>query len=345
MDTYLFATFIAFLINFVLIVPFINFLYRLKLQRVEQKTKDMFNKSTPIFDKFHGHKVGVPVGGGLLVIVTTVVLFAIFLFLFVLFNTKIQTNFPSMFNEVKIILFAFLGFSLLGVYDDLNKIFFWKKRQFFGLRFTHKLVIEVILAFIVAFWIYNDLKVDIGHVPFFGVFHIGVFYIIVAAFTIISFANAVNITDGLDGLATGILMISLASFWIIASSVLDVPTSLFIAIWLGGLMAFLYFNIYPARLFMGDTGALSFGATFATIGLILGKPFSLVIIGGIFLIEIISSLLQLLSKKFFKRKLFPVAPFHLFLQYKNWEEPKIVMRLWLISIMFSVFGLMLSFLK
>ena len=103
-----------------------------------------------------------------------------------------------------------------------------------------------------------------------------------------------------------------------------------------------YFNIYPARIILGDVGALSFGATFAVIGLILGKPFTLVIIGGIFVIEAATSLLQLASKRFRHKKLFSVAPLHLYLQYIGWEEPKIVMRLWLAGMMLAVFGLWLA---
>jgi len=192
-------------------------------------------------------------------------------------------------------------------------------------------------------WLFNDLKIDIMHVPFIGVFKLSYFYIPFATFVIVAFANAVNITDGLDGLAGGILMIALTSFWVVSRAIIDVPTSIFIGVWLGGLVAFLYFNIYPARLMMGDTGALSFGATFAVVGLILGKAFALPIIGGVFVLEITTSFIQLLGKKFLKRKIFAVAPFHLWLQNKGWEEPKIVMRLWIVSIMFTVLGLMIAF--
>ncbi len=345
MPIYLFATFISFLVNVILIVPFINFLYKTKMQRAQQKTKDAFNKSTPIFDKFNKHKAGTPVGGGLLIIASTSLLYLIFVSSFNPFKIPLQTNFPSIFAESKILLFTILSFGLLGVYDDLAKIFFWKKLNFFGVTLKFKLIIEIVLALIIAYWLYADLQIHFVHVPFLGVFDISYFYVAFAAFTIVAFSNAVNITDGLDGLATGILMIALASFWIIAASIIDVPTSLFIGIWLGGLIAFLYFNIPPARIFLGDAGSLSFGAAFAVVGLILGKSFSLPIIGGIFLIEILSSLLQLLSKKLRGKKLFAVAPFHLFLQHKGWEESKIVMRFWLISILFSVFGLMLAFLK
>lgn len=345
MSVYFFATLISFILHMLFIVPFINFLYRIKFQRAAQQTRDAFNRPTPIFDKFHKHKTGTPVGGGILIVTMTIFLFFFFLLLFLLFNHKIQTNFPSVIAEIKILVFTFVSFAILGVYDDLNKIFLWKRNQFFGLQLRHKLIIEIFLAATISFWLFYDLKIGIIHIPFFGVYDLAYLYIIFSTFVIVAFANAVNITDGLDGLASGILMIALGSFWVLSRSILDVPTSVFLAVWIGGLVAFLYFNIYPARLFMGDTGSLSFGATFAVIGLILGKAFALPIIGGIFVIEIATSLIQLLSKKFLKKKVFPVAPLHLYLQMKGWEEPKIVMRLWLFSIMFAFVGLMLAFMK
>lgn len=342
---YLFALIASFFINFILIIPFIDFLYKLKFQRASQKTKDIFNKPTPIFDKFNEHKKGTPVGGGILILATTTFVFFLFIFFYWLFKQKILTNYPSIASEIKIILFTFISFGFLGLFDDLNKIFFWTKTQFFGLRIRYKFIIELILSLIISFWLFNELKIKIMYVPFFGVFNLSYLYIPISTFIILAFANAVNITDGLDGLATGILIFSLIGFWVVSRTILDVPSSLFIAAWLGGLLAFLYFNIWPARVMMGDTGALSFGATFAVIGLILGKPFALSIIGGVFVIEISSSLIQILGKNFFKKKVFPVAPFHLYLQYKGWEEPKIVMRLWLVSIIFVIFGLMIAFMK
>ena len=173
----------------------------------------------------------------------------------------------------------------------------------------------------------------------------GWLYLVFVVFVIVSFANAVNITDGLDGLSSGSLIIALIAFWAVSSSILDTPLIIFISVWIGGLLAFLYFNIYPARLFLGDTGALSFGATFAVIGLLLGKSLALPIIGGIFVVEITTSFLQLISKRFRKRKIFPVAPLHLWLQLRGWEEPKIVMRLWIAGILFALFGLMVAFMR
>lgn len=336
---------ISFIINSLALIPFINILYKLKLQRKLQKTKDAFDKPTPIFDTLHKTKVGTPVGGGFLLVTITIVLFFLTFPILYYFWIPISSVYSNIGSEIKILLFTFFSFSLIGLYDDLKKIFMGRDDQFFGLRLRHKLVLEIILALIISFWFLTELKISIVHVPFFGVFDIGILYIPFAVFVIVSFANAYNITDGLDGLAAGVLMMALLAFWVISNAILDTPLSIFIAIWLGGLIAFLYFNIYPARIFLGDVGALSFGATLAVVGLLLGKVFSLLIIGGIFVIEVSSSLFQLVSKKYRGKKLMRVAPFHLWLQSKGWHESTIVFRLWLISIVFAIFGLWLALLK
>lgn len=333
----------SWLIHSILYIPFIRILYTWKFQRMVQKTRDAFERRTPIFDKLHRGKVGIPVGGGLLIIGITTVLFPLVLTLLRYFWVPITSVFP-MGSEIKILLFTFLSFGILGLVDDMKKTFLWLNHGFFGLRLRHKLLFEIIIASVVGFWLVHDLRIDIFYIPLIGVFHMGWWFVPFAAFIIIAFANAFNITDGLDGLASGVLMIALAAFWIVSASILDTPLSIFIALWLGGIIAFLYFNIYPARIFLGDVGALSFGATLAVVGLLLGKAPVLIVIGGVFVLEVTSSLLQLLSKKFLGHKLFPVAPFHLWLQYKGWPEPKIVMRFWIIAIVFALFGLWIALL-
>jgi phospho-N-acetylmuramoyl-pentapeptide-transferase len=332
---------LSWMIASVLYVPFIRLLYKWRFQRMEQKTLDAFNKRTPIFDRFHQKKAGTPVGGGLLIILLTVILFPLSLLLMKYFWIPVTSVYPLR-SEIKILIFTFISFGLLGLLDDVKKTFTWAQSGFLGLRLRHKLVLEIILAVVISFWLINDLKIDIFYVPFFGVIQMGWLYILFASLIIIAFANAFNITDGLDGLASGSLVISLAAFWFISASILDSPLSVFIAIWLGGLIAFLYFNVYPARIFLGDVGALSFGATLAVVGLILGKSPALAIIGGVFVIEVASSFIQLFWKRFFHKKIFSAAPLHLWLQYKGWEEPKIVMRFWIISIVFAIFGLWLA---
>lgn len=331
----------SFIFTSILIIPFINILYKFKFQRRHQITRDAFGKLTPIFDHFHAAKAGTPVGGGLLVIVVVSLLFSIILPLFQAFGIEVTCVYPLQ-DEINIIFFAFISFGLLGLYDDLMKFFRVEKHQFFGLRLRHKFAIQWALAFIISFLLYFNLSIDILNISFVGVFKLSWLYIPFAAFTIVSFANAFNITDGLDGLASGLLLIALFAFWGLSASILDTPLSVFIALWIGSLIAFLYFNVFPARIFLGDVGALSFGATLAVVGLLLGKILALVIIGGVFVLEIASSFVQLTSKKIFKKKVFTVAPAHLWLQNIGWEEPKIVMRAWLAGIMFAVFGTWLA---
>jgi phospho-N-acetylmuramoyl-pentapeptide-transferase len=332
----------SFLLTSAIIVPYINALYRLKFRRLAQaNTLDAFGKLTPVFNLFHKHKVGTPLGGGLLIIAVVSLIFAIIFPLLSIFGITVTSNHP-LAHEISVVFFAFIGFGVLGLYDDIKKTFGVKQSKFFGLRLRHKLLIQTILGLLLGAMLYFNIGVSIVNIPIIGVVNLGLWFIPFAAFVIMAFANAVNITDGLDGLAGGVLMITLFGLWFISASILDTPISIFIALWLGSLIAFLYFNIYPARIFMGDVGALSFGATIAVIGLLLGKIVAVSIIGGIFVLEIASSLIQLLSKKFLHKKILPVSPLHLWMQKSGWQEPKIVFRVWLAAIMLTVFGLWLA---
>jgi phospho-N-acetylmuramoyl-pentapeptide-transferase len=343
MELFLGILIFAFIFTSSLIIPFINSLYALKFQRRKQETVDAFGDNTPVFNRFHNvrQKLGVPVGGGLLVIFVVTILYAILMPIIELFGIDITHVYPLK-AEVQIIFFTFLSFGLLGLYDDIKKFFGFQKEKFFGMRLKHKFAIQCILATIVSCMLYFQLDISFLYLPFFGIIHLGPLYIPFATFTIVAFANAVNVTDGLDGLASGILMISLFGLWFLSYSILDTPLSLFTALWIGTLIAFMYFNIYPARMWMGDVGALSFGATLAVIGLLLGKIIAVAVIGGIFVAEITSSFLQLASKRFRHKKLFPAAPFHLWLQLKGWEEPKIVQRMWIASLILMLFGVWLA---
>lgn len=338
---YLGLLIVSFIITSLTIVPFIDMLYRLKFQRQKQVTLDAMGNRNSIFDKFHQHKAGTPVGGGLLVILVVTALFAVMFFLMNLSGRNIVRVYP-LAREIGIIFFTFLSFGALGLYDDIKKFFGFKKSKLFGLKLSHKFIVQWILAFIIAFLLHNWLGISFLHIPFLGIVKLGWLYVPFAALTIVSFTNAVNITDGLDGLAAGVLAICLFGFWILSASILDTPLSMFISLWIGSLIAFLYFNVHPARIFMGDVGALAFGATLAVAGLLLGKAIGLVVIGGIFFVEVLTSGIQLLSKRFLGRKYFPVAPFHLYLQQMGWEESKIVMRAWLAGIILTIIGLWIS---
>lgn len=333
----------SFIVTSVAIVPFINLLYKLRFQRKKQDdTTDVFGVNTPIFNKLHKKKEGTPIGGGLLIVMVVSFLFAFILPVMQFFGIHVTSVYSNHQAEINVIFFTFLSFSILGLYDDIKKFFGFEKSGFFGLRMKVKLIIQILLAIIISMILYFQLGISFLYVPFIGTFFMGWFYIPFATFVIVAFANAVNITDGLDGLASGVLMISLFGLWVLSTSILDVPISVFLALWIGSLISFLYFNVYPARIMMGDVGALSFGATLAVIGLLLGKVVALLIIGFIFVVEVGSSLIQLSSKRLRNKKLFKASPFHLYLQSYGWEEPKIVQRAWLVQIMLTLFGVWLA---
>ncbi|MGI5841422.1 MAG: phospho-N-acetylmuramoyl-pentapeptide-transferase [Patescibacteria group bacterium] len=331
----------SFFITSILVVPFINLLYKLKFQRQKQKTLDFQNKRTPVFDKFHASKSGTPVGGGLLIIVAVTLLFLFLLPILRFSNIFISSNY-EINREIVILFFTFISFGLLGLYDDAKKFFDAKQTGFFGLRMRQKFLLQVFLALIISSMIYFQLNINFIYVPFLGPLTLGIFFIPVSIFFIVTFANFFNISDGLDGLASGLLMIALFAFWFISNTSLDTPISLFLALWLGSLIAFLYFNVYPARIWLGDVGSLSFGATFAVIAILLGRIVPLLIVGFPFIVEGLSSALQIFSKTYFKKRIFPAAPIHLTLQKIGWEEPKIVFRAWLAGIILAVFGLWLG---
>jgi phospho-N-acetylmuramoyl-pentapeptide-transferase len=338
---YLGLLLVSFLTTSILVVPYINLLYKLKFQRQKQVTLDFQNKKTPIFDKFHRAKTGTPVGGGLLIIFTVTILYMVLLPVLKSSHIFISSNY-QLINELSILFFTFISFGLLGLYDDILKFFNFQKTGFFGLRMKHKLLLQLLLSLLISLLIYFKLGINFIYIPFLGPLSLNLFFIPISTIIITSFANFFNISDGLDGLSCGSLMISLFAFWILAGTSLDTPISLFLALWIGALIAFLYFNVYPARIWLGDVGSLSFGATFAVIALLLGKVVPLMIVGALFVVEGMSSALQIFSKIYFKKKILPAAPLHLTLQKIGWEEPKIVFRAWLATFILAIFGLWLG---
>lgn len=339
MDLLLGILIFSFIIHALAIVPFVNFLYRFKF----------FKKNTAISkektDEASSHirsKANTPEGGGLLIIVITGIIFALVMPALRQLGFEITHVYPIN-DEINVIFFAFASFGLLGLYDDVVKFFELDREEgYSGLKTRYKLLIQIVLGLIIGAMMFLNLGIDIIHIPFFGVIHFGPLFIPLVALLIVSFANSVNITDGMDGLASGLLMISLFGFLLLSTSILDTPLSIFIALWLGGLIAFLYFNIFPARLFLGDVGALAFGAAFATVGLLTGKVIALLIIGLPFLVDGFSSVIQILSVKVFHRRVLPIAPLHYLLLRIGWSEPKIVQRSWLVGIMLVIFGIWLA---
>ena len=343
MHFYLGLVIVSCVLTFGLMVPFIGYLFKKKFLRREETQEERKGAPAAFYKirEMQSKKPMLLTGGGILIFAVVLVLFCV---VFWLRSGQMTSGHPLAW-ELAAIVVTFLGFGMLGFYDDVIKIYGFAKTGFFGLRMRHKFIIQWAIGLAVASLLYFGLGIDIINIPMWGRYiHLGWIMIPVAAFLIVGFANAFDITDGLDGLSCGLLMICLMAFWVIAAKELDEVLLTFVALWIGSLLAYLYFNIYPARIMLGNVGGLAFGATLAVIGLLSGKTVALMIIGGLFLIEGVSSLLQLYSKKFMKKRIFPIAPVHHWLQLIGWEEPKIVLRAWLAGLVLAVFGVWLAML-
>src|SRR3989339_387728 len=235
---------------------------------------------------------------------------------------------------------ALVASAIVGFFDDYLNV---KKIGPCGggLRMRHRILIYTLIATVGAWWFYFKLDWDFIHIPFLGNFEIGWWYLPIFIFIIVATSFSVNESDGLDGLAGGLLLTSFASFGVIAFSQGKMELAAFCGAIVGALLAFLWFNINPARFFMGDTGAMSLGVTLGIIAMLTNSVLLLPIIGFIFVIETISVLIQMFWKKVFKRKFFISSPLHHHLEAIGWPEPKIVMRFWVIASVSSIIGLIL----
>ena len=325
---------LAFVVTSIFMVPFIDLLFYLK-RRFEKKTLIKEKSETPIHDRLMKSDENTPSGGGILLILILSVLSIGYAF----FSSSVDRV------SLLILLFTLLSFGSLGLVDDIRFIVIRRKGKFLGLGRRKMLVVQVVLALAISAMLFYLSGLNNLYIAGLGNFIIHAWYIPLAAFVIISFANAYNISDGLDGLSAGLLLICLFAFLALTSQALDLTLASFIGIWIGLLFSYLYFNVWPARIFLGDAGAFGFGATLAVVGLLTGKILALAIIGGMFVIIVSSSLLQILSKNLLKKKILPVLPIHMYFKYIGWEEPKIVTRLWLAQGLFAILGLWIALLS
>lgn len=331
----------SFIVTFISAVPFINLLYKLKFQRQKETKASMTGETNTIVNRLHSWKVGTPNAGGVLVLLVTGLL-AAFFYKF----TKYQLNFTTL-----IIYVTLLGFGLIGFIDDVHKFFGWNKQSFssreskvysWGIKVRYKLLLQIVFALLIGTLLYYNMGMSSVYIPFVGMIDLGFWYVYWAAFVIVATANAVNITDGLDGLSSGLTIIALAALWYLTAQTQMNDISLFIAVMIGSILAFLYFNIYPARVWVGDTGSMAFGSMLAIIALLVNASFILPFIGAVFVIETLSSLIQIFSKAVFKKKVFLAAPIHHHFEAKGWDETKVTMRFWLAGVISAFVGLFIA---
>lgn len=282
----------------------------------------------------HAAKNNTPTMGGLFVI-------GVFLL-----NSLLWCNLSKI--SVLLFLLCVISFGLIGFWDDWNKIFL-KKGISATLKFRLQLASATIIVLAWYFLLQPDTRLCI---PFFKNFNPDLGFLLIpwAIFIIIATSNAVNLTDGLDGLATGPLIFNFSTFALISylaghkklAAYLYIPftgsaeLSILATTFIGALIGFLWYNTYPAQIFMGDVGALAFGAGLALLALMTRQEILLLICGGIFVIETISVILQVISFRFYGKRLFKMAPIHHHFELIGWKETKITVRFWIISFILSL---------
>ena len=295
------------------------------------KNKKIGQQTCKLINERHIKKEGTPTIGGIIFIIPTILSI-----LFLYFKGSLSLN-----HNLIILIFVFLAYGLLGLLDDILKI---KRHNNEGLSIKLKFFIQVVIA-IVFYVIYNynggltDLTISL-----FGFkLQLGYFFGIFILFLLVGTTNAVNITDGLDGLCGGLSLIALFSYGVISWGSYWITgyqeIAIFCFILMGAVLGFLVFNTHPARVFMGDTGSLALGGALATIAILTRHEISLAIVGGVFVIETLSSLIQIIAIRKFKKKIFLKAPLHHHFEQLNWEETDIVKMFWIVGFILGMLGI------
>jgi len=328
---------VSFTLSFVLTPAWSGFLYRYKLGKNIRDAAD-----APIMVALHAKKVGTPTMGGVLIWfpVTFIALSAAAM---AALNPALGWfNFLSR-SGTWLPLFALVASALVGLVDD-----YWNVKRIGpkggGLRMRHRLLLYAAIAAVGAWWFFAKLDWSIVHIPFGGNFDLHWLFIPFFILVIVATSFSVNETDGLDGLAGGLLAVAFAAFGAIAFYAGKYDLAVFCGVIVGALTSFLWFNVNPARFFMGDTGAMSLGVTLGIVAFLLNQVWLLLIIGFVFVLESLSVIIQQLSKKIRHKKVFFSTPLHHHFEAQGWPEQKVVMRFWIIGIITAVCGLALALL-
>lgn len=311
-----FTILMGFLISVILSPIFIPFLRRLKFG---QSIREEGPQS-------HQKKTGTPTMGGVMILLAIVL------------TTLVMTGkFSEPTVKTYLLIFVTIGFGLLGFLDDFIKVVM--KRNL-GLTSKQKLMGQIIIS--VVFYIIlkqNNLPTDVS-IPFFDVsFELGWLYVFFITFWLVGFSNAVNLTDGLDGLLSGTAAIAFGAFAVLAWNQSQFEIAIFSVAVVGAVLGFLVFNAHPAKVFMGDTGSLALGGAIATIAILTKLEILLVIIGGVFVIETLSVILQVISFKTTGRRIFRMSPLHHHYELVGWSEWRVVVTFWSVGLLLAVLGI------
>lgn len=310
----IYATVISFTVSIFIGPVFIPILQRLKFG---QSIREEGPKS-------HFKKTGTPTMGGIIIMVSVFLTSLIFAWK----NTNLI---------IAVIVSLFFG--IIGFIDDFIKVVL--KRNL-GLRAYQKLIGQLIVGGIIAVYAANNPYIGTSLlIPFTNEYlNLGMFYIPLTIFVVVGTANSVNLTDGLDGLATGVTLVVAAFFALVSLGNGYIGLSIFAGTIAGACLGFLRFNVYPAQVFMGDTGSMALGGAVAALAVLTRMQLFLPLIGGVYMIETLSVILQVLSFKFLGKRIFKMSPLHHHFELKGWAENKVVISFWIAAVLFALISIL-----
>ena len=337
--------FLSFIIAFIAVPPLTHFLYKYRLWRTIKKDKSIDGQNLVVIPRVHlPHEKPVPRLGGLLVwIIPLVVSLLIMLLSKTGIPLFVKLNFLSR-GQTWLPLTVLIGASLLGLADDLLQIRGKGKYVGGGLSLFWRISIMALLGLLSGWWFYSKLGWTTIFIPPIGDINIGFFYVPLFIMTTLG-CWAGGVIDGIDGLAGGALAIIFSAFSIIAFSQGQIDLASFCAVLAGTILAFLWFNIPPARFYMGESGMMGLTATLAAVAFLTNSVFVLPIIAGLLVIEAGTVILQLLSKKFCHKKIFICSPIHHHLEAIGWSQSKITMRFWILGMIMAIIGVIIKLLS
>lgn len=311
-----------------LLTPVYTFVaYRYKFWK-RQRTESTTGETLKVFTKLHADKFkrNIPTMAGMVFVLAIVIV-------------TLALNLDR--RETWLPLAALAGGALVGLIDDIINIRGGGKGVA-GLRSQLKFIMIAGIGLILGWYFFSKLGISMVHIPFLGSIDLGWLIVPLFAFVVVATGNAVNISDGLDGLAGGLAALAFGAFGVIALMQGNGLLAAFCFTVVGALLSYLWFNIYPARFFMGDVGSFALGTSLGVVAMLTNSLFILPIIGLMFVIEAGSSLVQIFSKKVFKKKIFISAPIHHHLEAKGWPETKVTMRFWVIGAVTGFIGVMVA---
>lgn len=323
------AALAGFLLSVLLTPVYTYFAFKYKAWKQVRDTATSGEKA-PVFHKLHAakHKRNIPTMAGIVMVVAITLITVVFNF------STAQTLLP---------LAALIAAGAVGLLDDFINIR-GQNLGVAGLRSRLKLLLILVIALVISAYAYWQLEYTTLAVPFLEQVTVGWLLIPLFTLVIVATANAVNITDGLDGLAGGLLSIVFAVYTLIALVQGNIGIAIYCATVVGSLLSYTWFNIYPARFFMGDVGSFALGTSLGVVALLTDTVLLLPIIGGVFVLEAGSSSLQLLSKRLLGRKIWRSAPIHHHFEALGWPETKVTMRFWILGAAAGALGLLIAIL-